>query len=301
MALCRLRSLCACNRSCSKIFYIRPATLQGCSHHGALHNCAVSYGAYLYGTTDLATIYEREHRFHPDYICYVVDNRQNLHFEQVFRVAKKAVITDANLEFLGYGTVNGEDGKPYKTRSGNTPKLDGLFEQTKEIFLSKKEENKEKNDEDIRKIVNAILKFADLQNSRERDYIFDIHKFSNTVGKTGPYILYTYLRIDKILKQVEVPTSLSSQIYNETDRNLRLKLLELEKVILAAFHERKPNIIADYIYQLSDLANSFYQNNHLANLEDQQKKNDWLYVLTLTNKVLKEMLFLIGIEIPTFM
>ena len=88
---------------------------------------------------------------------------------------------------------------------------------------------------------------------------------------------------------------------NETDRNLRLKLLELEKVILAAFHERKPNIIADYIYQLSDLANSFYQNNHLANLEDQQKKNDWLYVLTLTNKVLKEMLFLIGIEIPTFM
>lgn len=260
-----------------------------------------SNGAYLYGTTDLATIYEREHRFHPDYICYVVDNRQNLHFEQVFRVAKKAGITEANLEFLGYGTVNGEDGKPYKTRSGNTPKLDGLFEQTKEIFLSKKEENKEKNDEDIRKIVNAILKFADLQNSRERDYIFDIHKFSNTVGKTGPYILYTYLRIDKILKQVEVPTSLSSQIYNETDRNLRLKLLELDKVILAAFEDRKPNYIADYIYQLSDLANSFYQNNHLANLEDQTKKNDWLYVLTLTNKVLKEMLFLIGIEIPTFM
>lgn len=260
-----------------------------------------SNGAYLYGTTDLATIYEREKRFHPDYICYVVDNRQSLHFEQVFRVSKKANITDAKLEFLGYGTVNGEDGKPYKTRSGNTPKLDGLFEQTKEIFLSKKEENKEKDDEDIRKIVNAILKFADLQNSRERDYIFDIQKFSNTVGKTGPYILYTYLRIDKVLKQEELKPTLGISIYNEVDRNLRLKLLELEKVILAAFHERKPNIIADYIYQLSDLANSFYQNNHLANLEDQQKKNDWLYVLTLTNKVLKEMLFLIGIEIPTFM
>lgn len=260
-----------------------------------------SNGAYLYGTTDLATIYEREQRFHPDYICYVVDNRQNLHFEQVFRVSEKAGLTDAKLEFLGYGTVNGEDGKPYKTRSGNTPKLDGLFEQTKEIFLSKKEENKDKSEEDIKKIVNAILKFADLQNSRERDYIFDIHKFSNTVGKTGPYILYTYLRIDKILKQCATPTNLSVQIYNKVDRDLRLKLLELDKVILMAFEDRKPNYIADYIYQLSDLANSFYQNNHLANLEDENKKNDWLYVLTLTNKVLKELLFLIGIEIPTFM
>ena len=107
-----------------------------------------SNGAYLYGTTDLATIYEREKRFHPDYICYVVDNRQSLHFEQVFRVTKKASISDANLEFLGYGTVNGTDGKPYKTRSGDTPKLDGLFHQVQEIFVSKKEDNKDKTNQD---------------------------------------------------------------------------------------------------------------------------------------------------------
>lgn len=260
-----------------------------------------SNGAYLYGTTDLATIYEREKKFQPDYICYVVDNRQNLHFEQVFRVAKKAGLTDANLEFLGYGTVNGEDGKPYKTRSGDTPKLDGLFEQTKDIFLSKKEENKDKTEEDIDKIVNAILKFADLQNSRDRDYIFDIQKFSNTVGKTGPYILYTYLRIEKILKQESGNLTFTDTIYNKIDRNLRLKLLELDKVVVEAFQERKPNYIADYIYHLSDLANSFYQSNHITGLEDEKKKQDWLYVLTLTNKVLKEMMSLIVIEIPTFM
>ncbi len=159
-----------------------------------------SNGAYLYGTTDLATIYERMNRFHPNHILYIVDNRQSLHFEQVFRVCRKSGLTkDTSLEFLGYGTVNGMDGKPYKTRSGDAPKLDYLFQEVKDIFCSKKEENKEMKEEDLDKIVNAILKFADLQNSRERDYIFDIQKFSNVVGKTGPYILYTYLRIQKIL------------------------------------------------------------------------------------------------------
>lgn len=260
-----------------------------------------SNGAYLYGTTDLATIYEREKRFHPDYICYVVDNRQSLHFEQVFRVTKKAGISDANLEFLGYGTVNGTDGKPYKTRSGDTPKLDGLFHQVQEIFVSKKEDNKDMSEEDLRKIVNAILKFADLQNSRDRDYIFDINKFSNTIGKTGPYMLYTYLRINKILSVEHVTNSLSMNIYNEVDRNLRLKLLELEHAISDAFQYRMPHYIAEYIYTLADLANSFYQNNHISGLEDEKMKNDWLYVLNLTNKVLKEMLNLIVIEIPTFM
>lgn len=260
-----------------------------------------SNGAYLYGTTDLATIYEREKRFHPDYICYIVDNRQGLHFEQVFRVVKASGISDAALEFLGYGTVNGTDGKPYKTRSGDTPKLDSLFSQVKEIFISKKEDNKDMEEEDLKKIVNAILKFADLQNSRDRDYIFDINKFSNTVGKTGPYMLYTYLRINKILKEETVTNSLSMNIYNEVDRNLRLKLLELEKAITDAFTYRMPNYIAEYIYNLADLANSFYQNNHINGLEEKEKKNDWLYVLTLTNKVLKEMLNLIVIEIPTFM
>ena len=261
-----------------------------------------SNGAYLYGTTDLATIYDRMENYNPDYILYVVDNRQSLHFEQVFRVCEKSNLTpNTKLEFLGYGTVNGMDGKPYKTRSGDAPKLDSLFNEVKEIFLSKREENKNMSDKDLDIIVNAILKFADLQNMRERDYIFDINKFSNTVGKTGPYILYTYLRINKILEEANNTLELSNQIYNEADRNLRLYLTEFNLSLNSAFQERKPSYIADYIYNLAVLANNFYQNNYVLKEENEIKKNDWLFVLNLTNKLLKELLSLIMIEIPTFM
>lgn len=260
-----------------------------------------SNGAYLYGTTDLATIYERELRFKPDHILYVVDNRQSLHFEQVFRVSKISGLTDANLEFLGYGTVNGIDGKPYKTRSGDAPKLDNLFTQIEEIFIDKKEDNKDMTKEDIGKIVNSILKFADLQNSRDRDYIFDINKFSNVIGKTGPYMLYTYLRLNKIIEKEVIDNKLSNNIYDDTDRSLRLRLLELEDYLNSAFASRMPSYIADYIYNLAVVANTFYQNNHVNGLDDDTKKNDWLYILNLTNKILKEMLNLIVIDIPTFM
>ena len=261
-----------------------------------------SNGAYLYGTTDLATIYERMEKFNPDNILYIVDNRQSLHFEQLFRVANKSGLTpNTELEFLGYGTVNGMDGKPYKTRSGDAPKLDSLFNEVKEIFLSKREENKNMTDEDLNKIVNAILKFADLQNARERDYIFDLNKFSNVVGKTGPYILYTYLRVQKIIESQSIDNVLSDNIYNDADRNLRLALTEFSLAINSAYNERKPNYIADYIYNLAVLVNNFYQNNYVLNEENTLKKNDWLYVLNITNKLLKEMLELIMIEIPTFM
>ena len=261
-----------------------------------------SNGAYLYGTTDLATIYERMEKFNPDNILYIVDNRQSLHFEQLFRVANKSGLTpNTELEFLGYGTVNGMDGKPYKTRSGDAPKLDSLFNEVKEIFLAKREENKNMTDEDLNKIVNAILKFADLQNARERDYIFDLNKFSNVVGKTGPYILYTYLRVQKIIESQSIDNVLSDNIYNDADRNLRLALTEFSLAINSAYNERKPNYIADYIYNLAVLVNNFYQNNYVLNEENTLKKNDWLYVLNVTNKLLKEMLELIMIEIPTFM
>lgn len=260
-----------------------------------------SNGAYLYGSTDMATIYQREQDFHPDYILYVTDLRQSLHFTQVFRASLKSGITDAKLEHLGFGTINGMDGKPYKTRSGHTPKLDELFKETEEIFISKKEDNKEMGTLDRKKIVNSILKFADLQNSREKDYIFDINKFSSVVGKTGPYILYTYLRINKILKSEMKTYNLSNMVYNEEDRNLRLKLISLERALHSAFVERKPHYIADYLYQLALLTNTFYQNNHILGLEDEVKKDDWLYILNLTSKILREMLDLIMIEIPEFM
>ena len=262
-----------------------------------------SNGAYLYESSDLGTILQRMEDFNPDYILYVTDARQTMHFEQVFRVCEKSGISkDTELLHLPHGTINGLDGKPYKTRSGDTPKLDYLFNEVKEIFISKKESNKNMKKEDIDKIVNSILKFADLQNSRDKDYIFDINKFSDTQGKTGPYILYTYLRINKILEKYDKDINkITENIYNSYDRELRLKLLEFEIAMKNALEEFKPSYIADYIYNLCVLMNSFYQNNHIANIEDKTKLNDWVSILELSNKIIKDLLNLLIIDIPTEM
>lgn len=262
-----------------------------------------SNGAYLYESSDLGTLYQRMEDFNPDYVLYVTDARQAMHFEQVFRVCELSGMTsDTKLIHLPFGTINGTDGKPYKTRSGETPKLDALFEEVKQIFISKKETNKDMSEEDINIIVNAILKFADLQNSRDRDYIFDINKFSDTTGKTGPYILYTYLRMNKIVEKYESNiNNLSDKIYNNYDRDLRIGLLDFESYINNAFKEFKPNFIADYIYNICVLMNSFYQNNHIANLTDSENLNDWISVIKLANRIIKEMLNLLIIDIPTEM
>jgi len=261
-----------------------------------------SNGAYLYASTDLATILQRKKDFNPDHILYIVDNRQELHFTQVFRTCDLAkLMREDKLEFLGYGTVNGSDGKPYKTRSGNSPKLESLFNDAREIFISKKESNKNMNLEDVNKIVNAILKFADLSNSRTKDYIFDLNKFSDVTGKTGPYILYTYLRIKKILDQENKELTLTNNIYNKYDRDLRVTLIEFSESVNSAFTNRMPHYIADYVYNLCVCANIFYQNNHIINMQDEVNKNDWLYILTVTNKIIKEMLELLVIDIPTIM
>lgn len=262
-----------------------------------------SNGAYLYASTDLACLLQRKEDFNPDHILYVTDLRQALHFEQVFRTTEKCgLFKREQLEHLGYGTVNGMDGKPYKTRSGEAPKLEDLFSDIKKIFISKKEENKNLSNDDIDKIVNSILKYGDLQNSKEKDYIFNIEKFSDTVGKTGPYILYTYLRVNKILKDNNYSDSnLSDKIYNESDRNLRMKLFDIEDYIYLSYDNRNPFYLADYVYDLCLLVNNFYQNNNISNLKDEENKNDWLYILNLSNKVIKEILNLLVIEIPTKM
>jgi len=261
-----------------------------------------SNGAYLYGTTDMAAIYERANLYNPNYILYVTDARQSLHFNQVFRASIKAKISEnIKLEHLGYGTVNGSDGKPFKTRSGDTVKLDDLFNQVKEVFIATKETNKDMSDEDLDILVNAIIKFADLQNNREKDYIFDIQKFSNVVGKTGPYILYTYLRINKILEQENLSiNTLDINIYNEFDRDLRLKLLDLPMILNSAYKERMPHYIAEYVYDICVLLNIFYQNNHVSTADDSIKQQ-WLVLLTFTNKLLKDLLNLLTINIPTKM
>ena len=151
-------------------------------------------------------------------------------------------------------------------------------------------------------ITNAIIKFADLQNNREKDYIFDIAKFSEVVGKTGPYILYTSLRINKILQESQlVPSKLTNNIYNEVDRNLRLQLLKLANYLNNAYTYRMPSYIANYLYDLCVLLNAFYQTNHINNLEDINNKEDWLYILQLSNNIIRDMLNLLVIQIPSKM
>jgi len=260
-----------------------------------------SNGAYLYGTTDMATIYNRENKYNPDSMLYITDDRQSMHFTQVFRASLKAGITDAILEHKGFGTVNGTDGKPYKTRTGNAPSLRDLLNETEDIFIERKEDNKNMSKEDLNKIVNAIIKFADLQNNLTNDYIFDINKFSNTAGKTGPYMQYTVLRLKKILDSETINNEFSSTIYNEVDRNLRLKITNLPDAFDKAYENRMPSYIVDYIYDLANEANNFYQLNHIAGLDDENKKNDWLYIINLTVNILTDMLYLIGIEIPAYM
>ena len=262
-----------------------------------------SNGAYLYDSTDLATIYERKQKFNPDKIIYVTDFRQNLHFEQCFRAADKANILPYKAFTHAYnGTINGSDGKPFKTREGTAPKLEELINLVKETFIGLKETNKDMPQKDIDIIVNSIIKFADLQNSREKDYIFDIEKFSDVQGKTGPYILYTYVRINKILNNYqESSDKISNNIYNKEDRQLRVNLLFLTDAINDAYKNSMPSYVANYIYNLCVLLNIFYGQNHIANLNDEQKLNDWLYILRLTNKVIKEMLKLLMIDVPSAM
>lgn len=260
-----------------------------------------SDGSAIYATTDLATIMQRVEKYDPKYILYVVDARQSLHFEGVFRIAQMLGYTN-NLEHIAFGTINGSDGKPFKTRSGETLKLDELINNTKEIFLSKREENKNMSSVDLDKIVNSIIKYADLQNNREKSYNFDIAKFSEVSGKTGPYILYSALRIRKILTtNIFNKGNVSDTIYNDIDKNLRLKLLDFNKYLDKAIEDRLPSVIAEYVYDLANLLNSFYQNINISKIEDETMKNDYLNILDLSFNVLKECLDLLIIELPSEM
>ena len=259
-----------------------------------------SDGSFMYATTDLSAIYERIEKYNPKYILYVVDARQSLHFEQVFRVCKK-IGWQNQLEHIAFGTINGSDGKPFKTRSGETLKLDELIQMTKETFIQKREENANMKKEDLAIIVNAIIKYADLSNNREKNYIFDLTKFSDINGKTGPYILYSALRIKKVLDQNEYSGKVSDSIYDDIDRDLRIKLLEFDKYITKSIEERLPSVIAEYLYDVADLSSTFYQNNNISNLTDLTKKNDWLIILNYAYNVMKDCLNMLGIKIPSKM
>lgn len=259
-----------------------------------------SNGAYLYGTTDMATVYDRVKNYNPDHILYFADLRQNLHFTQFFRaISKCSVIDEEKLEFHGFGTVNGVDGKPYKTRDGKTPQLDDLFKQVKDLLQKNKQMDLE-NESDLDKIVNSVIKFADLQNNYEKDYIFDLEKFSKTEGKTGPYILYSYVRLNKVLERFEnsFEKKLLNKSKNDIERDIKIKLLSFSKIIEKAFVERKPNYVADFVYDLSTKLNLFYETNRMTDENNKEYFSSWLYLISLSLRMLKTALHLLVIDVP---
>ena len=268
-----------------------------------------SDGASLYTTTDLATIVERMKLFQPDEILYVVDKRQELHFIQVFRCARKTglVKEDTRLSFLGFGTMNGKDGKPFKTREGGVMRLENLIADIDEEMFTKIVENRSVRDKDARdtaKIVGlAAIKYGDLSNQATKDYIFDVDRFTSFEGNTGPYILYTIVRIKSILNRyVEAGGNLEAGVIlpasNGSEKNLMLQLSGFGSMIESAFEEKAPHKICAYIYEVSNAFNSFYHETKILSEENQAQKESYIRLLQLTKRVLETSIDLLGFEAP---
>ena len=268
-----------------------------------------SDGASLYTTTDLATIVERMKLFHPDEILYVVDKRQELHFIQVFRCARKTglVEDDTKLSFLGFGTMNGKDGRPFKTREGGVLRLENLIADIDEEMFNKIVENRSVRDKDAKdtaKIVGlAAIKYGDLSNQATKDYIFDVDRFTSFEGNTGPYILYTIVRIKSILNRyVEAGGNLEAgellKASNGSEKNLMLQLSGFGSMIESAFEEKAPHKICAYIYEVSNAFNSFYHETKILSEENQAQKESYIRLLLLTKRVLETSIDLLGFEAP---
>lgn len=261
-----------------------------------------SDGAALYSTTDLATIYQRVAAQDLDEIIYVVDKRQELHFEQVFRAAKLAQIVkeDLSLNFIGFGTMNGTDGKPFKTRDGGVMKLEDLIimlrSSVKEkVFIGREDYSAAEVDDIAIKVGLAALKYGDLINISTKDYIFDLDRFATFEGKTGPYILYSIVRIKSILKKAGHFNRSISAAGSDIERKIQLKLIGFNQMMLQAYSDKAPNRICEYAFELSNLFNSFYHDTKILS-EDNKLREGHLTLLTLILKVLEQCLDLLGIE-----
>ncbi len=268
-----------------------------------------SDGAALYTTTDLATIVERMEKYNPDEIMYVVDKRQEMHFVQVFRCAKKAgmVKEDTKLTFLGFGTMNGKDGKPFKTREGGVMRLENLIRDINEEMYKKIVDNRSIKEEDARataKIVGlSAIKYGDLSNQASKDYIFDIERFTSFEGNTGPYILYTTVRIKSILNRykeeggnLDVLKILAAG--NDSEKALMLEASKFNQVITNAYEEKAPHKICSYIYELANAFNRFYHETKILAEEDQAKKESYLALLMLVKNILEACIDMLGFEAP---
>ncbi|HTO41531.1 MAG TPA: arginine--tRNA ligase [Rhizomicrobium sp.] len=267
-----------------------------------------SDGAVLYGTTDLATIIDRVRNQNPDLILYVVDHRQHGHFEQVFRAAEKAKLNgNAELEHVGYGTMNGPDGKPFKTRAGGVMKLFDLIAMATEEAQKRIAEqglgadySDEERADIARKVGIATIKFADLSNHRQTDYIFDLARFSRFEGKTGPYLQYAAVRIQSILRRAEAEGHTPSLpvVRSAEERALALRLLSLPDAMLAAEAKRAPNILCDFAFSLAQDFSRFYTEHHILSESDAGLRAARLGLCQVTLAALVKVLDLLGIEVP---
>ena len=272
-----------------------------------------SDGAALYATSVLATIVQREQDYHPDRYIYVVDKRQELHFTQVFRVAKKAgIVSDkTKMVFLGFGTMNSKDGGPFKTRDGGVMRLERLIADINEEVYKKVQEKQRVSEEEMRKTAEMIglaaLKYGDLSNQATKDYVFDVDRFISFEGNTGPHIQYMVVRIKSILEKYRelmggsytlVPVRPAS---SETEKALQLELCRFGEVVETAFAETAPHRICQYMYDLSDAFNNFYLVNKIIGEEDREKQAGFISLISLTKDVLNACMDLLGIEAPEHM
>ncbi len=261
-----------------------------------------SNGATLYATRELATLYSRIERFHPDEIWYFADNRQALYFEQFFRASYLTHLVDekTTLSFYGFGTMNGKDGKPFKTRDGNAATLHTLIEMVKEEIGKKlsdkiEEEKKERIKEQI---TIATIKYADFLPNRMTDYIFDVEKFTDLEGKTGPYLLYSTIRMKSLLDKVKDEAPHFTTLKDSKERQIALLLLEFAQVLTRSFEQKSLHEIADYLYQLTSAYNSFYQDHYILTEEDKSLKETWIALTKLVYQINTTLLNILGIEVP---
>lgn len=268
-----------------------------------------SDGASLYGTTDLATLVQRERDYHPDQIIYVVDKRQELHFVQVFRAAKKTGIVpeETELRFLGFGTMNGKDGKPFKTREGGVMRLEDLIAEIEEEMYKKIVDNRtveEGEAKETAKIVGmSAIKYGDLSNQASKDYVFDVDRFTSFEGNTGPYILYTIVRIKSILnKYKEQGGSLGGLSVREaesgSEKALMLEIVKYNEVMETAYEELAPHKICAYIYDLANTMNRFYHETKILTEQDEAVRGGYIALLMLTKDVLEACTDVLGFTVP---
>lgn len=268
-----------------------------------------SDGASLYNTTDLATIVWRMKDYHPDKIIYVVDKRQELYFTQVFRCARKThlVDDDTELQFLGFGTMNGKDGKPFKTREGGVMRLETLLSSINDEMYRKITENRTVEEAEAKATAKVValsaVKYGDLSNQASKDYIFDIDRFTSFEGNTGPYILYTIVRIKSILNKYkeagkEAGTAAILPEHSESEKALMLELTRFNAMMENAYEETAPHKVCSYIYDLANALNHFYHETKIMAEEDEAVQASYVRLLTLTRRTLEVCIDVLGFSAP---